>query len=201
MVTIIDYGMGNLGSISNMIKKIGYQSELASEIKTIERAKKIILPGIGSFDEGMNNLKDLGLIDVLNKKILIDKTPVLGICLGMQLMTSGSEEGGGQAGFGWIDAEVKKIKSNNLKVPHMGWNIVKHRKSSKLFSELTTEKRFYFVHNYYVNCNNSGDVLTTTPYGHDFTSSFERDNIVGVQFHPEKSHKFGMHLIKNFMEI
>lgn len=199
MITIIDYGMGNLGSIANMIKKVGHKSIITSDIEEIKKARKLILPGVGAFDNGMKHLKDSGLIEVLNKKVLIEKTPILGICLGMQLMTNSSEEGK-LAGLGWIDAQAKKFVSDELKIPHMGWNIVKHKKTSKLFDENGTEKRFYFVHSYCVSCNNKDDILTTTPYGHDFISSFEKENIIGVQFHPEKSHKFGMNLIRNFVE-
>ena len=199
MITIIDYGMGNLGSIANMIKKVGHKSIITSDIEEIKKASKLVLPGVGSFDNGMNNLKDSGLIEVLNNKVLVENTPIIGICLGMQLMTNCSEEGG-LDGLGWIDAKVEKFVSEELKVPHMGWNIVEHKKTSKLFDELESEKRFYFVHSYFVTCNNEEDVLTTTPYGHDFASSYEKNNIIGVQFHPEKSHKFGMRLFKNFAE-
>ena len=199
MITIIDYGMGNLGSIANMIKKVGHKSIITSDIEEIKKARKLILPGVGAFDNGMKHLKDSDLIEVLNKKVLIEKTPILGICLGMQLMTNSSEEGNIN-GLGWVDAQAKKFVSDELKIPHMGWNIVKHKKTSKLFDENGTEKRFYFVHSYCVSCNNKDDILTTTPYGHDFISSFEKENIIGVQFHPEKSHKFGMNLIRNFVE-
>ncbi len=199
MVIIVDYGMGNLGSIANMIKKVGHKSIITSDVQKIKNATKLILPGVGAFDNGMRHLKDSGLIEVLNHKVLIEKIPILGICLGMQLMTNSSEEGT-IAGLGWIDAQARKFVSDELKVPHMGWNVVKHKKSSKLFDELKTEKRFYFVHSYYVSCNSKDDILTTTPYGHDFISSYEKDNVIGVQFHPEKSHKFGMNLMRNFLE-
>lgn len=199
MIVIVDYGMGNLGSIANMIKKVGYKSIITSDLKEVKKATKLILPGVGSFDNGMRNLKELGMIEVLNQKVLIEKTPVLGICLGMQLMTKSSEEGK-LSGLGWIDAETKKFVSDTLKIPHMGWNIIKHQKNSQLFDEIEREKRFYFVHSYCVSCNQEADILTNTNYIQDFVSSFEKENIVGVQFHPEKSHKFGMSLIKNFLE-
>ena len=199
MIVIVDYGMGNLGSIANMIKKVGYKSIITSDLKELKKATKLILPGVGSFDNGMRNLKELGMIEVLNQKVLIEKTPVLGICLGMQLMTKSSEEGK-LSGLGWIDAETKKFVSDTLKIPHMGWNIIKHQKNSQLFDEIEREKRFYFVHSYCVSCNQEADILTNTNYIQDFVSSFEKENIVGVQFHPEKSHKFGMNLIKNFVE-
>ncbi|MCG3714143.1 imidazole glycerol phosphate synthase subunit HisH [Arcobacter lacus] len=199
MVTIIDYGMGNLGSIANMIKKVGHKSVITSDLEEIKKATMLILPGVGSFDNGMRNLAEFGMIEVLNQKVLLEKTPILGICLGMQLMTKSSEEGN-LVGLGWIDAQTRKFESDTLKIPHMGWNIIKHQKSSKLFDEMKSEKRFYFVHSYYVNCTYSEDILTTTTYTCDFVSAFERKNIVGAQFHPEKSHKFGMSLIKNFVE-
>jgi imidazole glycerol-phosphate synthase subunit HisH len=199
MITIIDYGMGNIGSIANMIKKVGHKSIITSDINEIKKAKKLILSGVGSFDNGIENLKELGVIEILNQKVFEEKVPILGICLGMQLMTKSSEEGV-SAGLGWVDAQVKKFVSDDLKIPHMGWNIVKHQKKSKLFNEQKNEKRFYFVHSYYVDCNDKKNIMTTTPYTHNFTSSYEKDNIVGVQFHPEKSHKFGMNLIKNFVE-
>lgn len=199
MITIIDYGMGNLGSIANMIKKIGHKSIITSDIDEIQKATKLILPGVGAFDNGMKNLESLGFIEVLNKKVLEDNTPILGICLGMQLMTKSSEEGN-LLGLGWVDAQTKKFVSDTLKVPHMGWNIIKHQKQSKLFEELESEKRYYFVHGYYVECNTNEYILATTNYGYEFVSSFEKDNIIGVQFHPEKSHKFGMRLMKNFVE-
>lgn len=199
-ITIIDYGMGNIGSIANMIKKIGYESIITSDIEEIKKAKKLILPGVGSFDNGMKNLKEMGLTEILNQKVLLEKIPILGICLGMQLMTKGSEEGV-LDGLGWVDAETKRFESDTLKVPHMGWNTINHQRKSKLFDELESEKRYYFVHSYYVRSNNEKEILTTTNYGFDFVSAFEKENIIGVQFHPEKSHKFGMWLIKNFIEV
>jgi len=203
MIVIIDYNMGNPGSIANMIKKIGYESIITQDIKIIKRAEKIILPGVGSFDKGVYNLKNLNLWDILNYKVIEEKTPILGICLGMQLMTEKSEEGNEQ-GFGWIHSETIKFKfnGNHLKIPHMGWNNIKLVKDSKLFKNIENqENRFYFVHSYHVVSKNQEDILTTTYYGYDFVSSFEKDNIIGVQFHPEKSHKYGLSLLKNYLEI
>lgn len=199
IIVIIDYGLGNLGSISNMVKKIGYMSEISSDLNKIKNADKLILPGVGSFDEGMKNIEELGMVDLLNERVLNEKVPILGICLGMQLMTKHSEEGRSD-GFGWIDAQTKKFISLSLKIPHMGWNTISHNKSSKLFNEIESEKRYYFVHNYYVEANDNRDILTTTPYIHNFVSSFEKGNVIGCQFHPEKSHKFGMSLLNNFLE-
>jgi len=202
MITIIDYGMGNLGSIVNMIKKIGYKSEITNDISIIETAEKLILPGVGSFDRAMNNLEELNLIDVLKTKVIKEKTPILGICLGMQLMANNSEEGN-KNGLGFINGDVKKFsfnEKNKLKIPHMGWNLIDPQKENPLLVDLNNQSRFYFVHSYYVECKNTEDILTTTNYGFPFVSSFARENIMGVQFHPEKSHKFGMKLLKNFIE-
>ena len=202
MITIIDYGMGNLGSVVNMIKKVGGKSIITSKKEDIKNAKKILFPGVGAFDNAVKNLKNLGLWDLIKEKVLVEKVPIMGICLGMQLLTKGSEEGNLE-GFGFIDAYAKKFKfeSSDLKTPHMGWNIAHIQKKSKLFEGIEKEEnRFYFVHSYAVECNNKEDILTITNYGYDFVSSFERDNIIGCQFHPEKSHKFGMRLFKNFVE-
>jgi len=202
MITIIDYKTGNLGSIQNILKKIGEQSIITSDKKDIAAASKIILPGVGAFDTGMKNLVELDLVDILNKKVLEEKTPVLGICLGMQLLSKGSEEGSSK-GLGWIDAETIRfrfIDTLEYKIPHMGWNFTVQRKESKLFSGMFPEPRFYFVHSYYFKANDEGDILTSTSYESEFTSAIEKGNILGVQFHPEKSHKFGMKLLKNFVD-
>ncbi len=203
MITIIDYGLGNLGSIKNMLKKIGAASEITRDLDIIANATKLILPGVGAFDNGMQNLKDFSLFDLLNKKVIEQKVPILGICLGMQLMTKSSEEGI-LPGFGWIDAETIKFKfdaaGKKFPVPHMGWELVNQKKESKLMQNMFTGPRFYFVHSYFVRSNQASDVLLTTNYGKDYVSGFEKNNIIGVQFHPEKSHKFGMCLLKNFVE-
>ncbi|EKQ51111.1 MULTISPECIES: imidazole glycerol phosphate synthase subunit HisH [unclassified Clostridium] len=203
MVAIVDYGMGNLGSVQNMVKKIGYDSIITSEKEIILEADKLILPGVGRFDAGMNNLKEKGLIDILNDKVKNNRTPLLGICLGMQLITNYSEEGNVK-GLGWIDAETVKFRfdgNENLKVPHMGWNFIKQMNQAKLLYEKYDDSRFYFVHSYYVKCNKEENVVATTNYGFKFDSIIQDDNIVGTQFHPEKSHKFGMKVLKNFLEL
>ena len=202
MITIIDYRTGNLGSIQNMLKKIRVESVITSNPEEIAGASKIILPGVGSFDQGMINLINLQIKDIIDKKVTVDKIPVLGICLGMQLMTLRSEEGTLQ-GLGWIDAETIRFSFDNpvqFKSPHMGWNFIKKHKESNLLRNINPESRFYFVHSYYVRLNSPSDILTSTVYEREFTSSFEKGNIIGVQFHPEKSHKFGMALLKNFAE-
>jgi imidazole glycerol-phosphate synthase subunit HisH len=202
VVTIIDYGMGNLGSVANMIKRIGYSVEITSDVPKIELAKKIILPGVGHFDKAIQNIKSLGIYDVIRDKALYKHTPLLGICLGMQLLCQRSEEGS-ESGLGLIDAEVKKFSfkdDQRLKIPHMGWNLVNVIKDSGLLYNMFENPRFYFVHSYHVVCNEPQDILTTSTYGYLFHSSLAHGNILGVQFHPEKSHKFGMLLLKNFIE-
>lgn len=199
MITIVDYKMGNLGSILNMLKKLGQAALVTADPALIERADKLVLPGVGAFDAGMNNLERSGLIPLLNRRVLEDRVPTLGICLGMQLMTRSSEEGT-RAGLGWINAEALRFRPTDaaLKVPHMGWNRVLPARTSALTDELPEEPRFYFVHSFYVRCLDSADVLLTTPFGEPFASAFQRGNVWGVQFHPEKSHKFGMALLRNF---
>ncbi len=205
MIAIIDYGVGNVGSIQNMLKKIGHpESIITKNPDEINDADKIILPGVGAFDAGMQKINESGLLDVLNKKALSDKIPLLGICLGMQLLTNGSEEGKIK-GLGWIDAVTAKFdfkaENSNLKIPHMGWNEVKVSKQHPLTADLPEPSRFYFVHSYYVKCRDKNDELLSCRYGIDFTCSVQHENIMGVQFHAEKSHKFGMQLLKNFAEL
>ncbi len=205
MIGVIDYGMGNLGSIMNMLKKVGAEAILTSNPADVEKAEKLILPGVGAFDSGMKNLGDSGLITVLNHKVIEQKTPVLGVCLGMQLLTKRSEEGR-LAGLGWIDAETVKFKFDSVqslknKIPHMGWNTVEIFQKSQLFDDMYPEPRFYFLHSYYVRCHDAGNVLTRTIHGYSFVSSIIKGNIAGVQFHPEKSHKFGMKLLSNFAHL
>ena len=197
---IIDYGMGNLGSLANMLKKIRTPAKISSDVKDIESAEKLILPGVGSFDHGMQKLRELNLTDILNKKVVVDKTPILGICLGMQMFTKTSEEGA-QQGLGWVDANTVKFKANkdsSLKIPHMGWDTLDIKKSHFLLQGTDNNAMYYFVHSFHIVCNRSEDVLSTSHYGYDFVSSFAKGNIIGVQFHPEKSHKYGMKLLENF---
>jgi imidazole glycerol-phosphate synthase subunit HisH len=203
MIVIIDYGMGNIGSILNMMKKIGTGATISSDTAEIESAEKLILPGVGAFDNGMKNISDRGLIPILNKKVLDDKIPVLGICLGCQLITKSSEEGN-LPGLGWIEARSVRFRFNddlkNLKVPHMGWNIAVPSKADPVVAGLNGEQRFYFVHSYHLVCDHEEDVLMKTIYGYEFASAVKKDNVTGVQFHPEKSHKFGMNLLRNWVQ-
>ena len=204
MIVIVDYGVGNLGSIFNMLKKIDApEAKISSDPTEIEQAEKLILPGVGAFDTGMQKLRETGLIGLLNEKVLKAKTPTLGVCLGMQLMAKISEEGE-LPGLGWIDAEAIRFrfdpKESGLKIPHMGWNTVQVQREGTLFQDMYHDARFYFVHSYHIVAHNPDDVLTTTNYGYDFVSAIQRDHIMAAQFHPEKSHKFGMKLYKNFVE-
>ncbi|MFL0247332.1 imidazole glycerol phosphate synthase subunit HisH [Candidatus Clostridium stratigraminis] len=204
MITIIDYNMGNVASIQNILKRIGVDALITSQPSDIRNADKIILPGVGSFDYGMKNLNDLGITEVLKEKILIGNTPLLGICLGMQLLTEGSEEGT-LKGLGFIKAHTIKFRpeynGEKIKIPHMGWDYVHPKSDTGLFNNSLENMRFYFVHSYFVNCENEENVLATTEYGIKFASSIGKDKILGVQFHPEKSHKYGMNLLKNFVEM
>jgi glutamine amidotransferase len=201
MLCIIDYGLGNLNSVKNMFKKIGVAAEISSSPDIIRSAEKLILPGVGAFDVGMENLQTRGLVPVLEEQIFKRSIPILGICLGMQLMSRSSEEGK-QQGLGWIDAETKRFAfhdpAKQLPIPHMGWNEVSVVKPHALVNELPPAPRYYFVHSYHVTCADAEDVLLQADYGGVFTAAFVRNNIFGVQFHPEKSHKYGMALLQNF---
>ena len=203
MIVIIDYGMGNIGSIANMIKKAGGESMVSSDPEVIGNAGKLILPGVGAFDNGMRNLSDYGLVDILNQKVLAGKTPILGVCLGMQLFCKSSEEGT-LTGLGWIEASCRKFRftdeQSQLRVPHMGWNSVDIIKENGIFRGMYEDPSFYFVHSYYVDCQDSGDVASYTGYGFRFVSAVEKGNIFATQFHPEKSHKYGLLVMKNFVE-
>ncbi|HAW79453.1 MAG TPA: imidazole glycerol phosphate synthase subunit HisH [Balneola sp.] len=201
MVTIIDYGMGNIGSVLNMFKRIGVESKITKDLNEISESEKILLPGVGAFDNAMKRINESGLREVLDKKALEDKIPILGICLGMQLLTRGSEEGT-IPGLGWIPADTLKFpKEKKLKVPHMGWNLVYPETESKLTNGLPDESRYYFVHSYHVKVDSVENSILKTNYGVMFDSAIQKDNIYGTQFHPEKSHKFGMELLRNFSKI
>ena len=203
MITIVDYGMGNLGSIFNMFKKIGFESKITSDIEEIKDATKIVLPGVGSFDNAMKRINDSSFNEILIHKALSEKIPFLGICLGMQLLTDSSEEGS-LPGLGLIPAKALRFNfadNHKLKIPHMGWNLVRKSKSSLLTVNLAEESRFYFVHSFYVKVNDEKNSILKTNYGIDFDSAIQNDNIFGVQFHPEKSHRYGMKLLSSFSKI
>ena len=202
MITIVDYGMGNLGSVFNMFKKIGAASKITSDLEEIKSATKLLLPGVGSFDKAMQRINDSGIKKVLDYKVLTEQTPILGICLGMQLLTNGSEEGK-EKGLAYIKSNTKKFsfQDKKLKVPHMGWNLVKKATPSLLTQDIEEESRFYFVHSYYVEVEKQENSILKTTYGLEFDSAIQHKNIYGAQFHPEKSHKFGMKLLKNFSKL
>jgi imidazole glycerol-phosphate synthase subunit HisH len=200
MITIIDYGVGNLASVKNMLKKIGVEAIVSSKGADILAAGKIILPGIGAFDHCMQRFNASGLRPLVTKRVIEEKVPLLGICVGLQMLMESSEEGV-EPGLGWIAGKTVKFKKErlgDLKIPHMGWTDVTLSKPSVLTRDLGEDPRFYFVHSFYVLPDNSEDELLSASYGYDFTAGVSRGNIFGVQFHPEKSHKFGMKILGNF---
>ncbi len=203
MIVIIDYGIGNLASVLNMFKKTGNSSvKISNKEEDIKSASKILLPGVGAFDKGMENLEASGLIPILNEKVLLEKVPLLGICLGMQLLGKKSEEGQ-KLGLGWIDAETVKFNlapELKLKVPHMGWDYIKVNRRNPLV-EVDTKSRFYFVHSYHVKCHDPYQSIATCKFGENFTCMVNKENIYGTQFHPEKSLKFGMKVFENFAKL
>jgi imidazole glycerol-phosphate synthase subunit HisH len=199
-VLVIDYGMGNFVSVANMLRKAGAKAVISSRPEDVHSATKIILPGVGAFDRGMRHLHDLGFVEALRRRVIEDGVPTLGICLGMQLLTKSSEEGV-EPGLGWVDATTTRVHAGELPVPHMGWNVARPASSHPLFEGLGEEPRFYFVHSYRVECASSADVVTTTTYGSPFVSAFAHGNVMGTQFHPEKSHKYGLTLLRNFAAL
>lgn len=193
MITIVDYGVGNIGSIENMLKYLNIEFLTSSNPNQIINAHKLILPGVGAYDTAINKLQKAKFFDIIKKKVKEDKTPVLGICLGMQLLLDSSEEGK-EAGFGFIEGKAIKFDENKLVIPHMGWNFVKI--NDKYDNE--EDLRFYFVHSYFAKVQNNEDVWMTTDYEGEFVSAIRKDHVFGVQFHPEKSHKFGMKILNEF---
>lgn len=202
-ITVVDYGAGNIGSVLNMIKRAGGVASASGNAEVLAQASKLLLPGVGSFDNALQRLEQLELIEVLRERASAG-VPLLGICLGMQLLSYGSEEGT-LPGLGLIPGRVRRFTfaddNSALKIPHMGWNQVVASKKHALADGLEAGARFYFVHSYHLECENSSDELFKTHYGYDFTSGVQRGNVMGVQFHPEKSHRYGMQLIKNFVEM
>lgn len=203
MVVIVDYGMGNLRTVAHKLEKVRAAATVSGEPAGVGRADKLILPGVGSFEAGMTNLRDRLLLPVLTERVLKDKIPILGICLGMQLFTRRSEEGNVD-GLGWIAAETRRfegaIAGPSLKIPHMGWNTLDIKKVSPLLDGMTGNSKFYFLHSYYVSGEDDAATVATTRYGATFVSVLQKGNIFGVQFHPETSHQDGLSLLKNFIE-
>ena len=201
MIGIVDYGMGNIKAFSNIYKQLGFPFKLIKTQEDFVGVKKIILPGVGAFDHAMMRLGKSGLLETLNDLVLNKKRPVLGICVGMQMMAKCSGEGILE-GLGWIDATVNKFNieelGNENPLPHMGWNSIKYKAENPLFNELGFESRFYFLHSYYFKASNEIESIATAKYGDRFTCAINYDNIYGVQFHPEKSHNNGVQLLKNF---
>ena len=203
MLVIVDYGMGNLHSVKNMLKYLGYDSIISGKKEDIMQADKLILPGVGNFGSAMQIIEEMRLKDVLDQKVLEERTPILGICLGMQLLMGCSEEGNCE-GLNWIPGNVKKFcfsQETDMKIPHMGWDYIHVDQECKLLQGVDADSRYYFVHSYFVECEEREHAAATTEYGIIFDSVVKKDNIMGTQFHPEKSHRFGMNILKNFMEI
>jgi glutamine amidotransferase len=204
MITIVDYGLGNIAAFANVYNRANINVSIARTADDLKGASKLILPGVGHFDHAMELLQQSGMRDTLDQLVLRERVPVIGICVGMQILARSSEEGK-LPGLGWLDADVKAFKSSaatkNMALPHMGWNDVRPVSPDKLFEELETDARFYFLHSYYFDCDRRQDVLAICNYGADFGCAVHSANIYGVQFHPEKSHRFGTRLLKNFAEL
>lgn len=204
MITIIDYGVGNINAFVNVYKRVNVPVRIARNVEDLQDVEKLILPGVGHFDYAMEKLNMSGMREKLDNLVLTDKVPVLGICVGMQMMANQSDEGQ-QEGLKWIDASVIKFDETKIKqvtkLPHMGWNDVKPMKDLKLFSGLEKEAIFYFLHTYYFKCNNEEDVMAVSDYGIEFASAAHHENKFGIQFHPEKSHHYGEILLHNFAKI
>lgn len=204
MITIIDYGVGNINAFVNVYKRVNVAVKIAKSASDLEDAEKLILPGVGHFDHAMSELIKSGMRNKLDELVLVKKIPVIGICVGMQMMGSFSEEGTMQ-GLNWIDATIKKFDETKIqqttRLPHMGWNDVTPVKSNALFNGFEQDALFYFLHSYYFECNNPSDVLATSVYGDIFTSAAHHENKYGIQFHPEKSHSSGERLLHNFAKL
>jgi glutamine amidotransferase len=204
MVVIVNYGSGNIQAIANIYDSLKVDYRIATSVQNLTNATKIILPGVGAFDQTMGKLESSGFVEKLNKLVLVDKVPILGICVGMQVLANGSEEGT-KRGLGWIKGQVKKFDKDLIeskpKIPHLGWNSISLIKDSSLFCNVNQNDGFYFIHSYYFETDSKDDILTESFYGKKFSSSVNRENIYGVQFHPEKSHKNGINLLKNFSEL
>ena len=204
MITIIDYGVGNISAFQNVYKRLDIPNQTAKSVEDLQEVEKLILPGVGSFDYAMSQLNQSGMRERLDELVLVQKIPVIGICVGMQMMGLQSDEGQLE-GLKWIDANIRKFDESTLhqrtKLPHMGWNDVYPKNAHPLFEGLEKDSIFYFLHSYYFECNNKEDILATSDYGVSFTSAAHHDNIFGIQFHPEKSHQYGEKLLHNFAKL
>jgi glutamine amidotransferase len=204
LISIVDYGLGNVLAFATVYKKLNIPVSIAKTADDLSRARRIILPGVGAFDHAMELLEGSGMRGELDRKVKDEKVPVLGICVGMQIIAGSSEEGR-LPGLGWIEGEVKRFDESRLtqktRLPHMGWNDVNPRRGGGLFRDLEREARFYFLHSFYFSCRHETDALATSDYGGEFASAVGSSNVYGVQFHPEKSHHFGTQLLKNFAEM
>lgn len=201
-ISIIDYGLGNLHSVLGAVRKSGYNAKITNNISKILKSDKIILPGVGAFHDGMKNLKNLNLIDTLEEFVKIKKKPILGICLGFQLLAKDSFEFGHHKGLGWIDASISKLpnKGKKIRIPHIGWNDLLKSRDVEIFNGIPDNALFYYVHSYYMNCQNEKIIAGKCKYGIEFVSAIQDKNIIGTQFHPEKSQYYGLKIIKNFIE-
>ncbi len=205
MITIIDYGLGNIKAFSNIYERLNVKVKIAAKKSDLIGATKIILPGVGAFDYAMSQLNNSGMRDAIEKEVISNKVPILGICVGMQMLANSSEEGS-LSGLGWINGTVNQFDKNLLKqnlymLPHMGWNNINEFNKNDLFKNIPNFGRFYFLHSYYFICQSKENIVTTTSYGIDFASSVNDKNIYGVQFHPEKSHNLGVRILNNFANI
>lgn len=202
MIAIVDYGMGNIKSVLNALQYIGEDPVVTTDLKQIDDASHLILPGVGAFGDAMKNLFQRGLVEILNRQVFEKGKPLLGICLGLQLMAKNSQEHGHYDGLGWLDAEVVKFKSvKHLKIPHMGWNDICLQNSHPLFLGIKKDElSFYFVHSYHIVCNKPENIVATCEYGVEFAAVICRDNIVATQFHPEKSQDNGIQLLENYIK-
>ena len=201
MVVVIDYGMGNTGSVENALEYLGASVSISSDKREIESASHLILPGVGAFGDGMQNLEERGLVNILKEEVIVKKKPFLGVCLGMQLLADEGEEGGMNRGLGWIPGKVRKINTGGkLRLPHVGWNDVSVVWESEMFSGISSNV-FYFVHSYFLEPAEKNHVVATCEYGEVMPVVINKENIWGAQFHPEKSQKSGLAFLRNFLEI